>query len=549
MKRSSVLIVIGFLVLVLLIAHYPALFSGFQEIQHDEIDSRLNHFILEHGYQWLIGKRESYWNGNYFYPAQGTLALGDTLLGVLPFYALIRILGIPVDLSFQLWLMFMSALNFLVAFVVLQKVTSKSPLACSIGAAFFAVASPRLSQMGHAQLIPHFYTVLCLYCIYLSFTARSHLRTRTAILGAAFFAALQFLSSPYLGWFLLFSIALGTLIALCNSATRIPLLGILSTYPITVIGVGILTLSMLYPVVALYKAVAGELGYRPFQEVAFTLPSLKLWIYQGPTSLLYGSLSSLKTFQTLLMEHELRIGFGLVTSLLALYGFYSFRSFVPLRMLTLTGIGIFVVITDFPGSLYLWDYLYLYVPGAGAIRAVARFALLLTIPVAMVLPFIVERILQNGRRLLLALLTTIIFLEQIHTLYHYNRARARMNVEFLVTNTEKYEEICKAFYFSQLKGRFRPEQYQVDAMWTSLVTGMPTVNGYSGNTPKGWKLAANSISSEEQESQTALALSDWAKNHHLDANTLCWLQKDLKQEVERIRVPEPLSHSQVDRPL
>ena len=90
---------LGFLAVALLVAHYPAIFSAFEWVQHDDIDSRFNHFVLEHGYLWLIGERESFWDAQIFYPQPNSLAFGDTLLGLLPFYAVIRLIGVPVELN------------------------------------------------------------------------------------------------------------------------------------------------------------------------------------------------------------------------------------------------------------------------------------------------------------------------------------------------------------------------------------------------------------------------------------------------------------------
>jgi hypothetical protein len=47
---------------------------------------------------------------------------------------------------------------------------------------------------------------------------------------------------------------------------------------------------------------------------------------------------------------------------------------------------------------------------------------------------------------------------------------------------------------------------QVDAMWAALRTGVPTLNGYSGNEPPGWPFSAGG----------ADRLRDWCSGHGID---------------------------------
>ena len=50
---------------------------------------------------------------------------------------------------------------------------------------------------------------------------------------------------------------------------------------------------------------------------------------------------------------------------------------------------------------------------------------------------------------------------------------------------------CDSFYY--FSNQSEPTWIQLDAMWASLSLRVPTLNGYSGNTPPGWRLGRESL--------------------------------------------------------
>ncbi|MCI0704003.1 MAG: hypothetical protein L0241_23335, partial [Planctomycetia bacterium] len=67
----------------------------------DTGDNRLNNYILEHGYRYLTGRVDSFWDAPMFYPETGVTAWSDTHLGMLPFYAAMRAFGLSPEGAFQ----------------------------------------------------------------------------------------------------------------------------------------------------------------------------------------------------------------------------------------------------------------------------------------------------------------------------------------------------------------------------------------------------------------------------------------------------------------
>ena len=88
----------------------------------------------------------------------------------------------------------------------------------------------------------------------------------------------------------------------------------------------------------------------------------------------------------------------------------------------------------------------------------------------------------------------------------------------------RLQPACRAFYFSPpATGRLDCEA-QLDAMWAGLEVGIPTLNGYSSNFPKGWGLLESAIGSQKDEDRLRDALSAWCEQHHLDPASICWVR-------------------------
>lgn len=118
-------------------------------------DARLNNFFLEHGYQYVTGKTPTYWNAPFMYPDQQTLTYSDNLLGTLPLYIFFRLISFDRETSFQLWFLFLCAINFISAFVCFKKLKFNIYLS-AIGAYLFAFSLTFIGRIGHAQLIAQF---------------------------------------------------------------------------------------------------------------------------------------------------------------------------------------------------------------------------------------------------------------------------------------------------------------------------------------------------------------------------------------------------------
>src|SRR5215212_8375341 len=90
--------------------HSTQFFSGFDRFFGDRGDARGFLYYCEHWYRSLLGK-SSLLSPGVFYPAKGTLAYSDLLLGVGVPYSLFRALGVEMFLSLEITIILITLLS------------------------------------------------------------------------------------------------------------------------------------------------------------------------------------------------------------------------------------------------------------------------------------------------------------------------------------------------------------------------------------------------------------------------------------------------------
>jgi hypothetical protein len=87
-------------------------------------------------------------------------------------------------------------------------------------------------------------------------------------------------------------------------------------------------------------------------------------------------------------------------------------------------------------------------------------------------------------------------------------------------------ERCEYFYYSPSGTSQPPFAFlaQLDAMFSYLATGVPTVNAYSGNVPRDWRLEDPRIGSPADVLRLSGQLSDWLQTHGRSRSGLCWIR-------------------------
>jgi hypothetical protein len=234
------------------------------------------------------------------------------------------------------------------------------------------------------------------------------------------------------------------------------------------------------------------------------------------------------------MSHEHRIGIGFLTLAVMGFGLLKHRKQAGVKLL-LAALIFGVLCTTFWFNRYsIWRIVFELYPAAKAVRSVTRVAVPLLIPVAVGMALF----LQNGsprRAWLRALLGLICLLEQGLTTASFDRHEVQEEVSAIVA---KIDPPCKAFYVTLRAGALPAWQFNMDAMWAQMISGVPTVNGYSGKAPPGHgRLDACVFNNDGDPEAIEAALCAWTRGHGLRREDICWIKleaSDLSRYVCKV---------------
>jgi len=515
----------------LIIAFYPMVFSKLEQIQSDPGDTRFIYFTLEYEYRSLRGDgfAQEFWSPGIFFPERNTLAYSDVFVSLQPFYAPWRTLGAEPDTAFQLLLLTAAALNFVAAYFLFRTALARTSLGSSFGAFLFSFGSIRLNQLNHAQLLPQFYVLISFYGLVRMLVADAGTSLRYFWCWVSlFFAGItaQFYADYYHGWFYVFALGLCCVWGLVKPETRRGLLRLFrSKWKWLTIG-SLAWVASIAPLALHYWRTAQRVGFRDFDQAKGMLPRFQSWFYVGSENWLWGWLSRLRLFEALPMRWEHRLGLGLVTTVIFVYMLWRGRESLLIRAFTFLSVAVIVLSTVYRGQLSPWALVFHAIPGANGIRAVSRIGFLLLLPASYALACFVELSLSHRMRGLLLGLCGVSLFEQGRAQFSYDKRMIRQEVESVVRRVEPGH--CAAFYYSPWETSSPAYLFQLDAMFAYLATGLPTVNGYSGNAARDWGLEDSRIGSAADELRLAQRLDAWARSHGISPSTFCWIKPHLQ---------------------
>lgn len=514
----------------LLLAHHEIILSGFARIPADPGDTRFNHYLMEHGMRWFLARpgHESLWDPHYFWPVKNVLAYSDVMLGAVPAYAPWRLIFAP-DTAYQLWLLTVGALNFGAALWLFHRSLGLLRFPSMFGAAVFAFAAPRINQTMHVQLFAQFWSVVAVIALVEVFRPRGTVSARRAIFVFALCYVAQLYVGYYLGWFLGFGLLLAALAALVVHDWRRAMFAVIRAHPVALGIAAVVSVALLAPMAMHYFEAHKEVGVRPFEEAMSMIPAPITWLNIGKNSWLYAWMSSTHPFAGIPMEHEQRPGIGLVASALAFAGFVVGRKKPGALVFAVVGLVLLVCATHVAGFT-LWKVVYEVVPGAKAVRAVARIGILLLLPaglgIALFLDWLEARKFRFAFAAALAV-GAVCLLEQGETTDTFDKYQIREDVGAIARVVSP--DRCDAFVFSPLQGYGPYWKYQLDAMWAEMESGVPTMNGYSGNSPPNWPLGVTTIRGPDAEMRVAQAIGWWSQMRQVDTRRVCWARVGLNE--------------------
>jgi hypothetical protein len=531
--------------------------SGFDLFPGPRGDTRLCAYLIEHWYQYISGHADLR-SPAMFYPVKSTLGFSDVFLIYAPGYSLLRFLGYDLFTALAFIVIFFCFLNFLACYFLLKHLLKFGVLASSAGALFFAFNNPRLAQADHLQLLPLF--LICAVVGLIVFFFLNHARlTETkafVVLSLAGIALdVQLLSSFYLGWFLCFVSILFIGATLLFPSTRLFILKALQLHTKAVAASVVVLIAGFLPFIWIYWPAFRSTGW--YGLLPEYIPELKSFLLMDNNNYIWGKITERILADGSGPDWGRRIGIGLIPSMAwGVASAYSLWLIVKEaaktqpadnskgnaggRRLGYLFLALMVLATDlflvlglqFRGHT-LWKLVYLVVPGAGAIRAIARYVIVLALPLAIAFSFMVqlgiEAIAQRQKAFTRVSLATVLFLvvtlglfEQLNSGegQYYSISAENARIDRLAA---KLPDDCSAFYVTSPSGAisrdFGEQDPMHDAMLISLKRHVPTLNGRSGKYPRGWSLRKINATDYEE------LVRQWIQQYQISGH-ICRLEID-----------------------
>jgi hypothetical protein len=529
----------------LVMTFHPTLFSGFARLQTDLGDTRLNNYLLEHGWRWLSGDPGvQLWHPSIFYPAPNALAYSDLLLAFGPFYWPWRAFGLGEVLSFQLWMIGIAVCNYAVCFLFLRRGMGFDRLGAALGGFVIGFAASRVGQLGHQQMFPIFFVIGALWatCSMVRSAAAGEARgvhRWTAIVLAGCLLA-QLYGSYYNLAFTLALLSTAALVAAAVPNWRRALLDVARVHWRPIAAAGFLAVVLALPAATHYLEAAGTVRPRSPGAALDVLPRLASYVFVVERSWCYGWMTSLDVIRSLPVRHEHAIGLGFITTGCLLWVVWRTRTRPAVRLAFTVVAVLGVLVTMFPGRIRLWMLLYHAFPPFHGVRAVSRVGMLLAIPAGIAIAWMVSHRGGGRRGRLVAALAVLACLEQGVTSRSVEVALVEARANELAARVDRSAEALLVVPRGPMRrGR---SWHHLDAMWAARRTGVPTVNGYTGNRPPGWDFGDLRLGQTDNLDEVRRRLDSWAGTMGLDPDRIQVLVVDAAAHVppeEPPRSPRP----------
>jgi hypothetical protein len=461
-------------------------------------DARLNNYFLERVFLRVTGEANSFWNMDFFFPFPLVGGFSDNHFGSALFYIMPRLLDLPTDTAFQLWFLFGYILNFISAYIALRKMGIGS-IGASVGGVIFAFALPTSGHSGHAQLHHRWALPFAVMAITQFMETRNVKWLGLSLL----WVVLQFYIGIYSGFFSLFLVgsiafvhwgfhlvkswwaARGANPVINPPRKKAQSLPWASAgfFVAAFAGLGVLFFPY-FQVSRLY------MGSRSWAEISTMLPR-PVSYFIADHSTFWGQLSS--NFADVPMRHEHQMFIGLIPLVLLFVGAgVSIRNKDTNSLSIFSGGGLVVLLSLSINGASLWFTVH-ELPLVSAIRAVTRVDQTLLFVAAYGAAISIDWLLSRLPGAAVARLTGgvlvgmfVIAEASTGTIRVSHKSEWRERVEYLSASIPTELPAESVLFFAQKQPPWFASE--IDAMWVSLLEGRPTMNGYSGQYPPGWRL-------------------------------------------------------------
>jgi len=465
--------------------------SGFNQTIGDQGDGRFVALVTDHWYQVVNG--DIAWKSlNIFFPTSETIGLSDlNILLSIP-HLVFRFIGFDIFLSFLMSTILITLVGYLSLYFLLTKYFKVSFLIATFSSFLFTFSSPNIIALSsHPQL----FTIYLIPGLLIGFAKLFQTKKRRLfyIFGTFTFFGLIFSTSVYVFTFTLISILLYlfTYIAFEIKTIKLKLKFSLKINMYVLVAIFSLLLGM-SPGLRVYLPIRKQSGGRDFSEIAEYLPSPVNIFNVGSNNLVWSKV--LDRF-----NHFLNIDLGSgelslnPTSIFIIITFISCvstfkKNRLPTILFTTSALN-FILISKF-GEFLPWKIIHK-INGFDSIRAIGRSNLLINFILILAFAISSNLNMKHVKKLNIGifLVAFTILMEQVQVDNNFSIKRSDQLVKIKLAKEHPKE--CQVFYLNSSLSDIPQAFIQNDAFLVAQVSGLPTLNGYSGIYPPNWNL--NSI--------------------------------------------------------
>ncbi len=487
-----------FLIIGFLIFFYPMILSGFDLMPGRGEYSKYFNYILEHSWLWLKQAAPNYyfWSAPFSYPMQSTTALSDSLLGIAPFYWILRFSSINPFSSFQILIVFLCFLNYTTFYYLLNKKFKFSTLASSVSSFIFAFSLMRYFRMDEINYYSQFYTILAIIFLLSVNKTNSRMKNHFWFILFSISIILQFYSCFTLGFFACFIGIVGIFVALLPKTGRDCIIDFFKNYYKLFLFYILVIFLMLLPLS--YNIVCTGV-IKSYEQLIINVSNFMVWIRN--LSVLDSLFFKDIYYVGYLRNAEFSTGVGIFTLIFSLIGIWKIKysKGVPIILL----IFIFLISCGY-SAMFLWKILYFVLMGSEKIDSPVKVSfialIILAFGIGVLIQYLQNNIIKNKILTVIILISTVLLLtvEQISYIkdensawINYGWSKKQFIVE-LNNASKKIKKDCKIidlkyvpFNFNQfgnndikIKKIKMKKQENLFAMWLSIINNKRTVNSF-----------------------------------------------------------------------
>lgn len=472
----------------------------------DRGDGRLTNLLTEHWWNFFNGK-EKFSEIAMFYPAEGVFGYTDLFLGYGLIYSLFRFVGLDMFVSYKYTLIVVHVMGTASMYYLMNR-----KLKCNVewslfGTISFCFSDTYARHLGHTQLnaVSMLPFLLILFMDFIT-----NYETRWKRNSYAYATITWFVLLTYTSWYIACFTGIFCLVFLITYFIKIKTCDI-KVFSVLkekilfawkdIMGYIIYVVILYIPFIKIYLPVLKSSSGYSYTDCINHLPEFADIINVSDSNFMLGKFIK----RIGLSGGETSEGFSIILlglfitlfiisvkkeSSQSLKGNNTFARAVPNTVCISILVSIALILKLSSSGVSLWAIVYYVLPVARSMRAVARFLLWLSFPMAIITAYMANKHIKTkenvGTRVIPAIIITMLFVSNINTIgvsSHWNQPDESLFISGVSTPPENAE----IFYIIDTANTGDPAYiYQLDAFEIATWYALKTINGYSGQSPPDW---------------------------------------------------------------